>query len=702
MTGSNGTAIRAATDVGGTFTDLVYFSTDPETGVQEVVTAKSDTTPPDFEQGVVNVLRKSGVSLGEIAFLAHGTTLVINAIAERKGVKTGLITTEGFRDSLEIARGNRPDFFNLHYVKPPPFVPRYLRREVPGRLAQTGEERWPLDLSGLPAILHDFRADGVEAVAICLLHSYANPAHEQAVLERVREHWPEVSAVASHQISREWREYERTSTAVLSAYVQPVAERYLGRLAEELERGGFDGQLYVMQSNCGVDSVEKTKEIPITMVESGPASGFWGAAELGRLLGDANVLALDIGGTTAKCSLIEGGHVKIISDYWIERDRLSAGYPIQVPVVDVVEIGQGGGSIAWVDEFARLHVGPQSAGAMPGPAAYGRGGDSATTTDANLALGRINANYFCGGEIEADMDAVDRTLGAIAAQLGADRTEAARGVVRIANNNMINALKLVSVNRGYDPRDFTLVAFGGGGGMHAVALAAELGIRKVAIPRAADVFSAWGMLMSDLRRDYFVTRLTTMTAENAPRLEALLTEMTQTALDQFGRESIDPDQVRFIRFGNLRYENQEHSVEVPLPDGAVDEAAIELIADSFHGSYEREYTYRLDAPIEFVGAHIVAIAEVGKLMPTPLPVTGRSLGDALKGRRQVDYATEGVHEADIYAGELLEPGMRFEGPAIVETSGSTVVVHPGNEVGVDEYGNLIITLTLGGDEAGDA
>jgi len=521
------------------------------------------------------------------------------------------------------------------------------------------------------------------------------------VLDRVRQLWPDVSVVASYQISREWREYERTSTAVLSAYVQPVAERYLGQLADELREGGFGGQLYIMQSNCGVDSVEKTKEIPITMVESGPASGFWGAAELGRLIGDANVLALDIGGTTAKCSLIEGGHVKIISDYWIERSRLSAGYPIQVPVVDVVEIGQGGGSIAWVDDFSRLHVGPQSAGAVPGPAAYGRGGTEATTTDANLVLGRINRDYFCGGEIQADMDAVDRALGAIAEKLGVDRTEAARGVVRIATNNMINALKLVSVNRGYDPRDFTLVAFGGGGGMHAVALATELGIGRVVIPRAADVFSAWGMLMSDLRRDYFVTRLMTLNRANASRLGALLDEMAGSALEQFAREGIAAEQVTFRRYGNLRYENQEHSVEVPLPAGPIDEAAMDEITETFHGSYEREYTYRLEAPTEFVGAHIVAIAEVGKLAPTALPTTGRRLGDALKGRRAVDYATDGIHEADIYAGELLDPGMSFDGPAIVETKGSTVVVHPGNELTVDDYGNLVISITLSGNGDGN-
>lgn len=687
--------IRAATDVGGTFTDLVYFFTDPDSGVQEIVTAKSDTTPPNFEQGVMNVLAKSGVSLGEITVMAHGTTLVINALTERKGVVTGLVTTEGFRDVLEIARGNRPDFFNLHYVKPAPFVPRRLRRELPGRLAVDGRERAPLDLSGLPAILDDFRGAGVEAIAICLLHAYANPSHEQAVLAQVRELWPEVSVVASHQITREWREYERTSTAVLSAYVQPVAERYLTRLAGGARDGGFRGQLYIMQSNGGVDSVEKTKEIPIAMVESGPASGFWGAAELGRLIGEPNVLALDIGGTTAKTSLIEGGRVRVISDYWIERDRRSAGYPVLVPVVDVVEIGNGGGSIAWVDEFGKLHVGPESAGASPGPAAYGRGGSEPTTTDAFLALGRINPDYFCGGEIKADMAAVERALSGLADKLGTSVAGAAEGVVRIANNNMINALKLVSVNRGYDPRDFTLVAFGGGGGMHGVALASELGIRKVVVPRAADVFSAWGMLMSDLRRDYFVTRLLTLGPESAGRIEALLAEISNSALEQFENEGVTAEGVRFVRYGKLRYENQEHGVEVLLPDGAIDDAAVAEIAERFHSAYEREYTYRLEAPVEFVGAHVVAIAEVGKLEPVPLPTTGRALADAHKGRRAVDYATEGVHETDVYIGELLEPGMRFDGPAVVETRGTTIVVHPGNEAAVDDYGNVSITLKEG-------
>jgi N-methylhydantoinase A len=682
-------AVRVATDVGGTFTDLVSLVTDPETGAQEVVTAKAATTPPEFDRGVMDVIGKAGVPLGDVAFLAHGTTVVINALTERKGVLTALITTEGFRDSLEISRGNRPDYFNLDYVKPAPFVPRRLRREVPERITNRGVVRRPLDLDGLPAIVDDFRADGVEAVAICLLNAYVDPTHEEAVLRRVRELWPQVSVVASHQITREWREYERTSTTVLSAYVQPVAERYLVRLAESAAGAGFGGQLYVMQSNCGVDSVEQTRQVPITMVESGPASGIWAAAELGNLIGDRNVLALDIGGTTAKTSLIVDGRVKIMTDYWIERTRRNAGHPIMVPVVDLVEIGSGGGSIAWVDDFGKLHVGPQSAGAVPGPVAYARGGTEVTITDANLGLGRINAGYFCGGELDADMAAVDAALDRLAERLEVSRPEAGRGVIRIANNNMINALKLVSTNRGYDPRDFTLVAFGGAGGLHAVELAAELGMRKVVIPRAADVFSAWGMLMSDLRRDVFVTRLVPLEAANAAELDALLDEVEHSALERFAAEGVRPEQVRFVRYGTMRYENQEHGVEVLLPDGAVD---AEAVARDFHAAYEREYTYRLDAPIELVGVHLVAIAEVGKLAPAELPRTGRPAAEARKEQREVDFAADGVHVADVYDGDALDAGATLDGPAVVETKGSTTVVHPGCTAEVDPYGNLVITL----------
>jgi N-methylhydantoinase A len=682
--------LRVATDVGGTFTDLVAFEI-AANGTTTIRTAKSDTTPPNFEQGVIDVIDKAGIDPAAIDFLAHGTTVVINALTERKGVKVGLITTQGFRDTLEIARGNRPDFFNLFYEKPKPFVPRYLRRELPGRMSYRGEELAPLDLSPLAAIVADFKAEGVQAIAISFLHAYANPAHEIAALAALRDLWPEVPAVAAHQIAREWREYERTNTAVLSAYVQPVAERYLTRLATGLKGRGLKGQPYIMQSNCGVDTLEATARTPITMVESGPASGFWGAAELGRLIGEPNVIALDIGGTTAKCSLIEDGQVKILTDYWIERDRRSAGYPIMVPVVDLVEIGNGGGSIAWVDDFGKLHVGPQSAGASPGPAAYGRGGHEATTTDANLWLGRINRDYFCGGSVTADMTAAEAALTNVGAKLGVSADEAARGIIRIANNNMVNALKLVSLNRGHDPRDFVLVAFGGGGGMHAVALGQELGVKRVVIPYGASVFSAWGMMMSDLRRDYIVTRLSPLDPGAGPGIDAAFAEVEQQARAQFATEGIDPSKVKLQRYGKFRYQNQEHTVEVPLPATITDDGLADISA-AFHDAYEREYTYRLPAPVEMVGLHVTASAEVGKLTMTQSPLGPEDATPAIKVTRPVDYALEGTHTATIYNGDLLAPGMAFAGPAVIEDAGTTIVLHPGNTARVDGFRNIHITL----------
>jgi N-methylhydantoinase A len=678
--------LRVATDIGGTFTDLVFVTPDGE-----VVTGKSHTTPAQFEQGVMDVIEAADISPSDFASFVHGTTIVINAITEKKGAKVGLLTSEGFRDVLEIGRGNRPDFFNLEYRKPEPLVPRYLRREVKGRINYKGVETTPLDLSGLPAILDDFRAEGVEAIAVCLINSYANPAHEEAVLAKAKELWPKVSMVASHQITREWREYERTDTAVLSAYVQPITHRYLDRLTSALYEAGMRCTPYIMQSNCGVDTVKSARQIPITMVESGPASGIWGAAALSRLIGEPDAIAIDVGGTTAKCGLITGGDVKLNTSYLIERSETFAGYPVTVPVVDLVEIGQGGGSIAWVDEFQRLHVGPQSAGAVPGPVSYGIGGTEATTTDANLAMGCINPHYFCGGTIEADMDAVARVLDELAATLDISRQQVARGIVRIANNNMVNAIKLISVNRGHDPRDFTLITFGGGGGMHACALARELNIKKVVIPKQSSVFSAWGMLLSDLRRDYLVTQIVELESPGAAaQLDEDLRQLEEKALQEYVAEDIDPARVHFLRYGRCRYQNQEHSVEIVLPGGEITAEQIAAIHKRFDTDYEREYTYTLEAPVELVAYHLVAIAEVDKLKPEKMPTTGAKLEDAVKEQRDVDYAEAGIHRATIYDGDALEPGMGFVGPAIIEEAGATTVIPPGLPCHVDDYGNYHI------------
>jgi len=684
--------IRAASDVGGTFTDLVFYEIEEATGaIQAIRTTKSHTTPPHFERGVMETLKRAEIAFEDLEFFAHGTTVVINALTERKGVKTGLITTRGFRDVLEIARGNRPDFFNLRYRKPAPFVPRYLRREITERLSYKGKILTPLKLDELADIVDDFRAEGVEAVAICLLHSYANPAHERLVAEKVAALWPEVSVVASHEISREWREYERSNTAALCAYVQPIAEEYLTNMETELNEAGFAGSFYVMQSNGGIDTVGAVKKTPIRIVESGPASGVLGAASLGKILGIENIIALDVGGTTAKCSLIDHGRVAVTSQYMIERSERSSGYPIMTPVVDIVEIGNGGGSIGWVDELGKMHVGPQSAGAVPGPVAYGQGGTEPTTTDANLMLARINPHYFIGGEIEADMSSVSAAFARLGSRIGLNPLQAARGVVRIANHNMTNALKLVSINRGYDPRDFTMIAFGGGGAMHASALASELNIPKVVIPAHSAVFSAWGMLMSDLRRDYVRTRPTEVMVSTAGEIDETIREMEREAYEDYGRENVSREDIYFVRFVDLRYEGQAHTVRVTLPMGAIDAREIDSLITRFNDSYEREYTYRLDNAVELVSYSLVAYAAVKRPELAKLATTG-DVKTAIKGHRQVDFDEAGSHESVIYDRDLLPAHAEFSGPAIVEESGSTTVIFPGQSVHIDAYGNLHIEI----------
>ena len=683
--------IRVATDVGGTFTDLVYFEIDKKTKkAKKISNAKSDTTPPNYEKGVFKTIKKSGIDISEAIFFAHGTTVIINSITERKGSVTGLITTQGFRDSLEIARGDRPDFFNLRYKKPEPFVPRYLRAEVPGRIDFLGKEIEKLNLNNLSKIIKSFKSHKVKSIAVCLLHAYANPKHEQVIAKAINKKWPEFEVVTSNELTREWREYERTNTTALCAYVKPIAKNYLDRLYTELKKFKFRGNPYVMQSNGGIDTFDSTKKTPLTIIESGPTSGVLGAAEIGKLIGVKDIIALDIGGTTAKCSLIENGNVKINTNYWIEKNRTSAGYPVMLPVVDIVEIGNGGGSIAWVDDYKKLHVGPQSAGASPGPVSYGKQGKNITTTDANLFTRRINPSYFCGGEINADIKSVDKHITALSKKLKLSKMETARGIIRIANNNMTNALKLISVNKGHDPRDFTLVAFGGGGGMHATSLAMELNIPKVIIPINSSVFSAWGMLMSDLRRDFILTKLNKMDLESLKSINETFSNIESKAITNFKKEKLQKNQIQFQRFASLRYLGQDHSVEVPLPNGKYGKNELNKILSTFHNQYEKEFTYRLDNPVELIQFHLVAIAKIEKPKLEKRLKTGKKTKDAIKSRRKVDFDQFGDRVSDIYDFDLLEPKMTFTGPAIVEDASTTVVIFPGQKCTVDDYANLHI------------
>jgi len=684
--------MRIASDVGGTFTDLVYLDTDDKGKVIGIKTAKSDTTPPNFEEGVFNTFTEAKIDISKATFFAHGTTVVINAITERKGVITGFITTKGFRDSLEIARGDRPDFFNLRYRKPESFIPRFLRKEVVGRMDFKGKEMVSLNLNNLSSIIDDFKKQNVEAIAICLLHSYSNQSHEIELRNQINKLWPEVSVVISSDITREWREYERGNTAALCAYIKPIAEKYLNRLYYKLKESNFNSIPYIMQSNGGIDSFHATKHIPITMIESGPTSGVIGAAKLGEMIGEKNIIALDIGGTTAKCSLIENGNVKINTNYWIEKNTVSSGYPVMVPVVDIVEIGNGGGSIAWTDEYNKLHVGPQSAGAVPGPVAYGKGGKSITTTDANLLTGRINPNYFCGGKFDADMDSVKYSIKNLSSKLGLTDIEVARGVIRIANNNMINALKLISVNKGYDPRDFTLVAFGGGGGMHATSLAQELFIPKVIVPFNSSVFSAWGMLMSDMRRDYIQTKLVTIKDDSINELNNTFENMENLAVNKLKEEKLDKNKILFKRLGSFRYLGQDHYVEIPLEAKIYNKESINKIIQDFNTQYEKEYTYKLDSQIDMIQFHLVVSVEIEKPPLEKKKIFNNKVETAIKAKRKVDFAENGIHESNIYDFNKLEPGMNFNGPAVVEEPSTTIVILPKQECVLDDFSNLHINI----------
>ncbi|WP_286915231.1 MULTISPECIES: hydantoinase/oxoprolinase family protein [unclassified Pseudomonas] len=675
-------AIRVATDIGGTFTDLVYL----QDGIVRAV--KADTTPPAFEQGLLDALDKSGVSSADIDFFAHGSTVVINTLTERKGVKTALITTRGFRDVLEIARGNTPDIFNPRYRKPPPFVPRQLRLEISGRLNYRGEVLTPLALDELPALLEPLRQAQVQAIAVCLLHAYRNPEHEQQLVAAIRAAWPEVAVIASHQVSRGWREYERSNSCVLSAYVMPATCAYLDNLQHHLARKGLRQPPFIMKSNGGIAPVAAVKNDPISLVESGPVGGMLGAQAYGELIGERDVLALDIGGTTAKCSLIHGGSVEISNDYVIEKTPTSAGYPIMTPVVDIVEIGNGGGSIAWIDAAGSLRVGPQSAGSTPGPVAYGRGGRMPTTTDANLFTGRINPQGFANGEIEPDLMAVEQAFAELGERLGVSAGQLAHGVLQIANANMVNALKLISVNRGHDPRDFSLMAFGGGGALHATALAAELGIPKVIVPPFAGVFSAWGMLMLDVRRDYIQTHLQQLDEAGLAQLVRAFEMLQANAEADFVGDGLARESLRFEWHLDARYLGQEHTVKVPLRSRQLGE-----VLEAFHERHQQNYTFRLEGSVEVVNLHLVVFAEVPKSPIAPLaPCAGVGAEAARAGERQVEFEPGQLLATPIYRREALLAGMCFAGPAIVEEATTTTVVRPGDRVQVDAYGGLHIHI----------
>lgn len=680
---------RLGIDIGGTFTDATLV--DEATG--EVRIAKVSSTPVDPSGGFLaaaeRILAEAGVDAAALRYVAHATTVATNAIIEGNVARTGFVTTEGFRDLLEIQRQVRSALYDVHFVKPAPLVPRHRCFGVRERLGPDGSVLRELDEAHVREVAAALAAEGVEAVAVCLLHAYVNPEHERRVGAILADELPGVEISLSSSVAPEFREYLRASTTVINAGIQPVVARYLQSIEKRLRESGVEAELLVMQSSGGVYTAEAAKRRPVYMVESGPAAGVIAAAQLGRALGRLDVVSFDMGGTTAKVGLVQGGTPTITKDYQVGSAAHAgsgglqlSGYPVRTPVVDLVEIGAGGGSIAWIDSGGKLRVGPRSAGADPGPVCYGRGGAEPTITDANLVLGRLSPTNFLGGELELDADGARAAIEErCASPLGLDVLEAAHGIVEIANAAMGNALHLVSVQRGYDPRGFVLVAFGGAGPAHACALARDAGIRTVLVPRSPGIFSAMGLLVTDLEHEYTATVLAPLAGVAEADLEAGFAPLEAAGRQDLEREGTAPEDIAFVRQLDLRYVGQSFELSV-----AADLAQAEA---RFHAEHDRAYGFSAPGePIELVSIRLRA---VGRIAKPALPVLDSGSLPPPASVRLVHFAEEGGFvDTPVYDRATLPAGATFAGPAIVEEYDSTLVVHPGFTAETDIHGNLLL------------
>lgn len=678
--------IRLATDVGGTFTDLVAY--DETSG--KLFSAKSLTTVNDQSEGVMNAIASAeehqGLNRQAVAFFVHGGTTVINAITERKGVKTALVTTSGFRDVLEIGRGNRPDLYNLKFHSPEPFVPRHLRFEVRERLDAKGCVVQPFQIDDLTPIIAACKEQGVESVGIVFLHSYIQPAHEQQCAQALREALPAVTVCASHEISKLWREYERSNTVAMSAYVQPIIQRYFARLQKEIDDKGLVCPFYAMQSNGGIASFENAVRSPLTLVESGPAGGVSGATRIGAALGELDILYLDVGGTTAKCSLIQGGNPALNVNHKLEHSRINPGYPVQVPVVDIVEIGAGGGSIAWIDARGALNMGPESAGSMPGPACYGLGGTKPSLTDALLVIGVLDADSFADGNLKLHPKEGYRAIATLAEALGVSVEESAIAIIDIAAGNMINALKLVSVQRGHDPRSISLLVSGGAGPTLACRLGRELGSKQVVIPPHPGIFSAWGMLAAKPRADFSRSCFAEMCVAGVANVQGQFEQMKAEAKSYLSTEADMP--VQYSYRIEARYRGQEHSVKLEFVLG---EGVAEL-SERFHAAHEKSYTFQLnDLVIEITGVHLEAVLETSVIALPQLDTSTRTVASARQGSRAVYFgAHSGWLMCNVYSRILLPANQPILGPLIVEEPTSFTLVLPEQVLMMTDVGVLLI------------
>ena len=690
-------AFTVAVDIGGTFTDLLGY--DPETG--RLVDAKTSTTPADLTRAIERCFEKIDPTLRDVETVVHGSTVAINTVVEQRGARTALVVTRGTRDVYTIGRGNRPDAYDVWFKRPRPLVSRHLTFELDERMGPDGAVRAPFDQAQAEEIAARVAASGVEAVAVCLLHSWKNPAHEQRAGGLLRAAAPGVYVTLSHEILREYGEYERMSTTVLNAYIGPRIRAYLDQLERRLRASGFAGDLFIMQSNGGVMAPSVASALPVATLESGPVGGFIAAARAGVRLGYANVIAFDMGGTTAKTNVVRDGEPQMAHGYHI--GGYAAGHPMTLPVVDTVEVGSGGGSVASADALGGLRVGPQSAGAEPGPACYGHGGSEPTVTDANVVLGRIDPHGFLGGEMPLDVEAARAAIRLrVAGPLGLSDEAAALAIVKIAVLNMSLAVRQVSVERGDDPRDFAMLAFGGAGPLHASEVARALHIPTIIVPTFPAQFSAAGMLMADLRHDYVRTYYKLLDRAEFGELRQIADELSDEARSRLcGARA--PGAIALRHALEVRYSGQDSSISVPVDTDLLARGDRAAVHAAFNDIHQRSFGYHdREQPLEVVSVRLAAVArrtddrETGAFALDGR--AGRRTGESRDGaprlqpgnRRQVWFDTP--VDCPVYSREQMPPGAQIVGPAVVQEYASTTLVFPGDRLDVLPTGELLIHL----------
>ena len=680
-------AFRLGIDSGGTFTDVVLF----DDKKKALHITKTPSTPANPAIGVINGIKKIvsqvGIESNEIASLVHGTTVATNALLEYKGIRTALILTEGFKDILSIGRQDRPKLYDYFERRPEPFIPRHLRFEVPERTLYDGEILRPLDEEQVRGIAEKLKGMGIRGVAVCLLHSYANPTHEKRIKEIFKEHYPEAVVSTSHEILPEFREYERMSTTVINTYVMPIIDRYLQDLQRMMREEGLTADLNVMQSNGGVMTSRSAGEKSVHTILSGPAGGVMGSLAIGTQIGMKNLITVDMGGTSFDICLIHGGKIHFTKESEI------GGHPIKIPMIDIHTIGAGGGSVAWIDPGGSLRVGPQSSGANPGPVCYRLGGKEPTVTDANLVLGRLDPSYYLGGEMSLDVEAAKQAiLGKIARPLKLSLEEAAEGIIKVINASMVRGIRKVSVEKGFDAREFSMICFGGGGPLHSLELAEELRIPTVVVPISPGVNSALGLLIADFRYDYSQPFLKKTQDIRLDSFNQGFKDLEAKATQQMMEEKIPREDRVILRSVEMRYSGQGYELEVPVPNGTLTRKDLKRISDTFHQTHRQLYGYASpQETTEFVYLRIAALGKIPKPKFKKEKEGDHKPARALKGKRKVFVQGKYV-SPPIYERALLRPADKIQGPAIIEQMDSTTFLSYGHRAQVDPYLNLIVTI----------